>query len=861
MKMKKNIFLLLFVVLGATGLVAQTKGPSLMGSDFWVGFVPGHTYDLSSYHDTLPFEHRLLIASESGCIAYVECLSPDYDTTVTVLPGQITEVLLPNDERNPQYHSIQYDHGFHVTTTAPAVVYAAKTNRDWNEITAILPTSTLGNDYMVQSFGVRESVCILALHDNTEVQIIGGNDSFYAGDTLNVILQAGEAFYRNEEDAIGISYWNPNIDNSGTRIHSSRPVAVFQGNRGQGLPYILSGSGNWSYHSNTDILYEQAFPIGSWGQRFMVITTTGRSNGNWDGGHVGDVVKVTAAEDNCVVDILGQQVATLAAGESYTFLMANHPIWVDYYPLVPPFVNQYDFYQSEALLVETSKPATVCYYITGGEFGGNPGSPASVIVPPLEQCVSHAVAASAYNSSVVAHYVNIVAPTTDVPLVTLDGQSISASFQATPGGYSWARIAVDTGPHVIDALSGQFQATIYGLGNNKSYAYITGTAIHNFTYNVWVDRHDLCLGDTATVIVSRDTSLFHTTWQIDGQPFGTDVDTIYFATDSLGEHHLRFVINPLGDTVWETIVVHPAYYSLHFDTLCPGESLSWQGRTLEATGLYADSLLSIDGCDSIGALQLTVLDAPRADFVLDTDCAHYCYHIFGFSEGDTVGHRMLWQATPPDAALEGQPWDSLSLSPTQTTTYGFNTIDRCPSDTSFTLQPIRWPQAQMMVRPEQLSIDHPDFVAYDQSINADGRQWWVDGWLAGDAPQLHYTADMTADSLMLTLVAFNETCADTVRRTLNISHAAVWVPNVFTPDEATNNRFHVVLNESVAEELYIYNRYGLLVAHIVGPDPRWDGTSNGSPCQQGAYTWLLRYRRDDSPNALQTLIGTVTLLR
>ena len=859
--MKKNSILLLFALLWVTDSVAQTKGPSLMGTDFWVGFVPGHTYDISSYHDTLPFEHRLLIASENSCTAYIECLSPTYDTTVTVLPGQITEVLLPNDESNPQYHSIQYDHGFHVTTTAPAVVYAAKTNRDWNEIAAILPTSTLGNDYMVQSFGVRESVCILALHDNTMVQIIGGNDSFYAGDTLNVILQAGEAFYRNENDAIGISYWNPNIDNSGTRIHSSRPVAVFQGNRGQGLPYILAASGNWSYAPNGDILYEQAFPIGSWGRRFMVIPTTGRSNGNWDGGHVGDVVKVTSAEDNCVVDILGQQVATLSAGESYTFLMANHPIWVDYYPLVPPFVNQYDFYQSEALLVETSKPATVCYYITGGEFGGNPGTPASVIVPPLEQCVSHAIAATVSNSSVVAHYVNIVTPTTDVPLVTLDGQSISASFRATPGGYSWARIAVDTGTHVIDALTGQFQATVYGLGNNKSYAYITGTAIHNFTYNVWVDRHDLCPGDTATIIVSRDTSLFHTAWQIDGQPFGTDIDTVYFATDSFGEHHLQVAISPLGDTVWETITLHPSYYSYERDTLCPEESLSWHGRTLNASGLYADSLETTAGCDSIFSLQLEVLEAPQVYFVLDTDCAHYCYHILGHLEGDTTGYMVFWQASPADAALEGQPWDSLSLSPAQTTNYSFNIGGRCPSDTSFTLHSIKWPQARMVVLPERVSVDHPDFAAYDRSLNADGRHWWVDNMPAGEDAVLRRTADVFADSLQLTLVAFNETCADTLSRTLTISHSAVWAPNVFTPTSESNSSFSVVINEGEAEELSIYNRNGLLVAYIVGPDPQWDGTCNGTPCPQGAYIWHLRYRRADRPNSQQSLVGTITLLR
>ena len=51
------------------------------------------------------------------------------------------------------------------------------------------------------------------------------------------------------------------------------------------------------------------------------------------------------------------------------------------------------------------------------------------------------------------------------------------------------------------------------------------------------------------------------------------------------------------------------------------------------------------------------------------------------------------------------------------------------------------------------------------------------------------------------------------------------------------------------------------MAHIAGPDPQWDGTHEGTLCPQGAYVWHLRYRRNDSPDAVITLTGTITLLR
>jgi tetrapyrrole methylase family protein/MazG family protein len=80
-------------------------------------------------------------------------------------------------------------------------------------------------------------------------------------------------------------------------------------------------------------------------------------------------------------------------------------------------------------------------------------------------------------------------------------------------------------------------------------------------------------------------------------------------------------------------------------------------------------------------------------------------------------------------------------------------------------------------------------------------------------------------------------------------------------DEETGElRRAVESGEGVAEELHVYNRNGLLVAHIVGENPQWDGTHGGSPCPQGAYVWHLRYRHDNR-NDHKTLMGTVTLIR
>lgn len=87
------------------------------------------------------------------------------------------------------------------------------------------------------------------------------------------------------------------------------------------------------------------------------------------------------------------------------------------------------------------------------------------------------------------------------------------------------------------------------------------------------------------------------------------------------------------------------------------------------------------------------------------------------------------------------------------------------------------------------------------------------------------------------------------------------IPNVFTPSQATNNRFKVVANKFISDvEVYIFNRQGLGVAHFDGITEDWDGTHNGEPCPTGTYAYYIRYR-DTEIKGWQTLNGTVTLIR
>ena len=845
--MLKRLLIYASFLLAAFPLLAQQIVPSLMGTDFWVSFM--------NNTDNRPSACSLIIASEYDCTAHISNPRQGWDTVVTLVNG-ICRVQVPGTPPLPPPGYSIIDDGWHVTTSAPSVLYASNYYSASHDMTSVMPTPTLRRDYMTQTYGNfmdGQEVYVVAPYDSTLLhisfgeEVLGTADSIiYAiGDTLDVLLMRGQTCRlfsaSNHNSLLGVGF-------SGTRIQSSRPVAVFQGHNSTGVPVEA-----FFY----DHLYEQSIPSDFWGRHFLVIPTTGRVASGTSVA-VGDMVKVTSLKDNCVLSFDGRDVAHLSAGESYTFFLSSQlpdslPGWVS--------LEHTDLYQSEALFVESSSPVQVCFYITGITFGGDPGDPAVVVVPPLEQGISHTMAAVYNTLSVTNHYINVVTSTDDARLMTLDGQSIAANFTATDEGYSYARLTVGEGLHVLDADTGRFLATFYGLGYAESYAYIAGMAVRSAEYDVRVSSHSVCLGDTVSVNVVKDDSL-GVEWYIDGRYLASDVNTMHLPFDSVGVYCMTVVITPVGDTVWEIITVHPVYTGDVSDSICVGDTLVWNGMPLTDESAYTAGLTSTQGCDSTVTMHLTLRDnAPIPSIAVNPDCPSQSYTLQSIISEDPDNIIAWWRSSPADSTLASQQWDSLVVTPVDTTLYALH-IEGCHSyDTVVVLLPLISVEARMSVSRNRLNANSPSFTARDSSLRATGRNWWVDRVWAGDSPLLQDTSELASDSLKLTLAAYNETCADTLTRVILVDAFSVWVPNVFTPGEEENRLFAPVLNGAHAEELVIYDRLGMLIVRLEGPEPAWDGTHNNIPCQQGVYAYELRYRASNDPAHLLKKQGLVTLLR
>ena len=291
--------------------------------------------------------------------------------------------------------------------------------------------------------------------------------------------------------------------------------------------------------------------------------------------------------------------------------------------------------------------------------------------------------------------------------------------------------------------------------------------------------------------------------------------------------------NSCDSIVRTYLIVHPTTYFAVDTTICDNHTFYLGDQRLTTTGAYNATLSSIYGCDSTVFVDLTV----------------NAHDEYSFSE-------LLCSA------------DSYSLGDntyTESGTYVETFRNALGCDSIVTLQLTIFKgdlTAHLRATPTLVSLANPVVTLYDCSLLADSRRWTIRGETFTDKV-LTYPVPNGVDSIPVQLVIYSaEGCTDTARTVVFIDRSSFFAPNAFTPDQPSNATWHPVGNMIADMKIWIFNRQGLLVAHLDGADAEWDGRSaGGTPCPQGAYVYHLQYHSTFSPNQLHTQTGTILLIR
>lgn len=205
---------------------------------------------------------------------------------------------------------------------------------------------------------------------------------------------------------------------------------------------------------------------------------------------------------------------------------------------------------------------------------------------------------------------------------------------------------------------------------------------------------------------------------------------------------------------------------------------------------------------------------------------------------------------------------SVTVNPQQTTTYTVIVSDECQTFTveGSTTVTVSRPTANFTISSHTLFEDLP-ITFQNLSQGAVSYQWAFGDGNQSTVVHPNNTYD-TPGTYLVTLVATNEIgCKDTVTKPITILEEYwVYVPNTFTPD---GNRFNNLFDASTINiselNVWIYNRWGEAVFNSDKVDFAWDGTYKNLPCQDGTYTYKIKYVTRSGIE--ETIYGHINLLR
>lgn len=645
MRKLTRLLIILICLAGSMRLPAQDY--SNKGKDFWVIYT-GHINGTVS-------RMALYITSEFNATGTLSVGGSTLPFTVTA--NQVTTLRLTNTSTpsntlayNGQITGIGVNKGIHIVSDTPIVVYSHILHAARSGSTLVLPTKVLGREYYVTSYPSRPSsnnskseFAVVATEDNTQVEIkpsqADANNTYPANTTFSINLNKGDVFQfqsANSGDLSG-SY----IKSVATAGAPCKPIAVYSGTTWSAFGCTNASSG--------DNLYQQMFPLVSWGQHYITAPFKDRAF---------DIFRVFVKDPATVVTVNGVSLppGSLVNNSYYEFNTSGNN--------TPRIIN-------------ADKPVCVAQYMITQGCDGIQSDPEMILLNPIEQTLSSITVLSARNdltppnTNINRHFLNIIIPTAGLASLRIDGLPYTATPVAIPTTtYSYLQQEVTTSTltnptHRAVSDSG-FVAIAYGYGDFESYGYNAGTNVRDLYQYVSVQNQYA----TVTFPAACKSSPFYFSMVFPYQP--TSISWRFnglFADVTIPNpvYDNTFVVN--GKQLYEYKLPNP--------------------YTINTAGSYPIRVIANnptpDGCSGEQQIDYTlqVFDPPVADF----SYAPVCFpNPVQFTENNTTGGRPVisryWNFGDAAIVNTSNPSHAYAAPGTYNVRYALITDVGCLSDTT-----------------------------------------------------------------------------------------------------------------------------------------------------------------------------------
>lgn len=476
------LLLLCAVVLGRGVVVAQEISPFFLsnnnvGKDFFLSFPPAYSQGGGSKII------KVCIASQVETNVTVTVVSEGWSRTVKTVPNNVVDVEIPVTIAQPYFKTanspaaadqIYNQKAVHVVADDPVMVYGATIFQTVRDGFLFLPTSALGQEYIVSSYAEPTSlfntvapseVLVVSPFGDTRVTFtLGGNAGTKTageGSGSSGLVPGGSKNYTmNEGDVLTISSYGTGADLSGSRIVATKPVAVISGAFCTMIPPTSS------FQTRCNYLGEQESPVHTWGKAYPVTKILGRQKNSF--------IKIVAKEANTQVYRNGQKIGTV---RSVGGTVGNG--------FLDMRIQEGDV---SSFMLTADKPISVTQYNPNKNDDNSQSEPFQMLLTPLEQFQKElffGTPASENAKDFSSHHLNIIFELVDKDLLPEDIEIAKMDN----GVLKWQQLSLTYGSFfdVINyAVDGKWYglktielpgAGMYGLrANNPLAAYLYNSA-------------------------------------------------------------------------------------------------------------------------------------------------------------------------------------------------------------------------------------------------------------------------------------------------------------------------------------------------------------------------------------------------
>ena len=449
------IFTLLYCAINTVNVHAQDF--SNKGKEFWLVFPPHQPSSVNTLADL-----SLYISSDKNTNGHIIINGDSIPFNIIAFTPQ--EFILP---RNTTYVSgaesatddpltnkkIVLNKGIKVIVEAGmpgVVVYAHMYASARSAASIILPTSVLERKYQVISLtqtqanaqpvsdeSRRSQFSVVAVEDNTVIRIQLRKSGQIVGASYDVELPKAGTIYSFQDalDLTGTSIESVSVDGS-----VCKKIAVFSGSSA-----ISIGNG-----SSFDPLYQQCYPINSWGLNYFITPYQGKNK---------FIIRVLAKEDGTNVVINGQT-----------------------FPLTANQFKEISYTNQTAFAINSNEPIAVAQYSFTQSADIGVGDPDMVILNPVEQNINDVTVFLTPKFSITDQNINVVIRDEGIPTFKINGQKPTNAFvKIANTNYSYLQEKFNIGNAGFLSIrltsDSGFNAFCYGFGNVESYSYSAGTNV------------------------------------------------------------------------------------------------------------------------------------------------------------------------------------------------------------------------------------------------------------------------------------------------------------------------------------------------------------------------------------------------